>query len=76
MKIVENTVKGVTTALKESKLSMALVQSAWRFYNNDRIDTKELFDNIRSESRKIVKNIDNDFVLVARGSCKLRTLYF
>jgi hypothetical protein len=54
MKIVENTVKGVTTALKESKLSMALVQSAWRFYNNDRIDTKELFDNIRSESRKIV----------------------
>ena len=65
MKIVENTVKGVTTALKESKLSMALVQSAWRFYNNDRIDTKELFDNIRSESRKIVKNIDNDFVLVA-----------
>ena len=42
MKIVENTVKGVTTALKESKLSMALVQSAWRFYNNENVKISDL----------------------------------
>ena len=44
MKIVENAVKGLTTALKESNLSMALSQSSWRFYNNDRVDENELFE--------------------------------
>ena len=45
MKIVENAVKGLTTALnKESNLNMALIQSSWRFYNNDRVDENELFE--------------------------------
>jgi hypothetical protein len=65
IKIVRNTVKRVTTVLKESKLSIASVLSVCRFYNNDRIDIKELFDNIRYESRKVIENIDNNFVLVA-----------
>ena len=65
MKIVENAVKGLTTALKESNLSMALSQSSWRFYNNDRVDENELFENIKDESKNIIENIDSDFVLVA-----------
>ena len=66
MKIVENAVKGLTTALsKESNLNMALIQSSWRFYNNDRVDENELFENIKDENKNIIQNIENDFVLVA-----------
>ena len=66
MKIVENAVKGLTTALnKESNLNMALIQSSWRFYNNDRVDENELFENIKDENKNIIQNIDSDFVLVA-----------
>jgi hypothetical protein len=66
MKIAQNAVKGLTTALsKESNLNMALIQSSWRFYNNDRVDVQELSENIKDESKNIIENIDNDFVLVA-----------
>ena len=52
MKIAENAVKGLTTALsKESNLNMALIQSSWRFYNNDRVDENELFENIKDENK-------------------------
>jgi hypothetical protein len=65
MKMAQNAVKGLTTALKESSVSMALTQSSWRFYNNDRVDESELFENVKNEGKNIIENIDNDFVLVA-----------
>jgi hypothetical protein len=46
---------------------MSAIQVAWRFYNNDRVDTYELFESIRAESRDIIENIDSDFILVAHN---------
>ena len=65
MKIAENAVKGITTTLKESKMNMAAIQAAWRFYNNERVDVQELFENVKDESEEIIKNIDSSFLLVA-----------
>jgi len=65
MKIAQNATKGIATAIKESNLGMSAVQAAWRFYNNERVDTSELFENIRVQSKNIIKNIDSPFVLVA-----------
>jgi len=65
MKIAENSVKGITTRLKESKISLSAIQATWRFYNNERVDINELFERIRVESKNIIENIDNSFMLVA-----------
>jgi hypothetical protein len=65
MKIAENAVKGLTTALnKDSNLNMASIQAAWRFYNNDKVDTQELFNNIRYESKNIIQNTNSNFAVV------------
>ena len=61
MKIAENTVKGITTILKESKINMSAIQTSWRFYNNERVDAQELFENVKDESEEIIKNIDSFF---------------
>jgi hypothetical protein len=66
MKIAGNAVKGITTTLKESKMNMATIQAAWRFYNNERVDAQELFENVKDESEEIIKNIDSSFLLVAQ----------
>jgi hypothetical protein len=65
MKIAENAVKGITTTLKKSKMNMAAIQASWRFYNNERVDAQELFENVKEESEEIIKNIDSSFLLVA-----------
>jgi len=65
MKIVENSVKGITTLIDESDISKASVQGAWRFYNNDNVNIQELFEMIRLESRNIIKEISSSFILVA-----------
>jgi hypothetical protein len=38
---------------------MSAIQAAWRFYNNERVDAQELFENIKDESKEIIKKIDS-----------------
>ena len=65
MKIAENAVKGITALLNSSNLSTAAVQAAWRFYNNERVDTDELFEYIKVENEDIIQNLDSKILLMA-----------
>jgi hypothetical protein len=55
MKIAENAVKGITTTLKESNLSMSAIQAAWRFYNNGRVNIESYFKLLKTTGFNLEK---------------------
>ena len=64
MKIAENSIKGITTQIKELNPKSS-IQAAWRFYNNENADVKELSKMIENENKKIIEKTDNKYILIA-----------
>ena len=70
MKVASQLAAGVG-GLPDSSTAFAATQAAWRFYNNERIELKELIVPLRDYARTKIGSLQAPFVLMAHDWCKL-----
>jgi hypothetical protein len=58
-------------ALPNATQTFAATQGAWRFYNNDRVESSESNDSLRDYGREQISQSDVPFVLLAHDQSKL-----
>jgi hypothetical protein len=70
MKVASPLAAGVG-GLPNSKAAFSATQAAWRFYNNERVELRELVAPLRDYARMQVNLSSSPFVIMAHDWCKL-----